>query len=175
MKNIFWGGCLVAVLATGCHSSPTPGDTTTSTPSVAPAATDTAHAEHAATMHHMAGMAGTTEAPAGNSPRAQAMRLHDAAMNQLDALATEQLRLTAALARLDTTARPHPAARLRRTLAALHQADHQMMAWMHQLHEPDSIRQPRTQVDAYWRQQLPVLEQLDQRTRAALDSAKTLR
>jgi hypothetical protein len=51
----------------------------------------------------------------------------------------------------------------------------QMMDWMHHLQEPDSTSQPQAKIDAYWRQQLPVLRQLDQRTTAALDSARVLR
>lgn len=172
MKNLVWGITLVATLATGCHSSPTPGETTgpASTQPTADAtrATPPAH-EHEHPMAAMPGMAG----PASSGARAEAMRLHDSAMNRMEALTTEQERLASALTKLPT-ASPR-AGRLRRTTLALRQADQQMMAWMHQLQEPDSATQPRAQVEAYWRQQLPTLHQLDQRIAAALDSAQALR
>jgi hypothetical protein len=174
MKTIFWGIPLVAVLATGCHSSPTPGETTGPATTAQPAATARGAVSPAPSAHEyehpMAAMPGMAN-PA--SARTEAMRLHDAAMNQMEALTTEQERLTSALAKLPATSRQ--AARLRRTGQALHQADQQMMAWMHQLQEPDSATQPRAQVEAYWRQQLPTLHRLDQRITAALDSAKALR
>lgn len=170
MTKYFLGGCLLALLATACNSSSTP-DTATAAPA-APA--DATHS--AAHMdHYMAGMG--DPAPSGNSPRAQAMRLHDAAMNSMDALSSERQRLTSRLAQLSPSApaTPAQAARLRRTVAALQQADKQMMDWMHNLQEPDSTSQPRAQVDAFWRQELPGLQQLDQRIKAALDSAKAIR
>ena len=164
MKNIFGGIYLVAVLATGCHSSPTPGDATGPATAAQPApTTHTALPGHA---HHRPGLASP-------GPRAEAMRLHDSAMNQMEALTTEQERLTSALGKLPAASRL--AARLRRTVLALQQADQQMMAWMHQLQEPDSTTQPPAQVAAYWQQQLPTLHRLDQRITAALDSAKALR
>lgn len=172
MTKHFLGGCLLALLATGCNSSSTPADTATATPA---ASADTSHP--AAPMAHMAGMGGP--APAGNTPRAQAMRLHDAAMNSMDALTGEHQRLTGSLAKLKLSpaapATQARAARMQRTVAALQQADKQMMDWMHNLQEPDSASQPRAQVDAFWRKELPGLQQLDQRIRAALDSAKALR
>jgi hypothetical protein len=122
-------------------------------------------------MDHMAGMSGP--APTGNRPRAQAMRLHDAAMNSMDALNSEHQRLTGRLIKLGSSDPSAP--RLQRTITALQQADKQMMDWMHNLQEPDSTSQPRAQVDAFWRQQLPNLQQLDQRIKAALDSAKAVR
>jgi hypothetical protein len=169
MKKHFLVGCLLALLATGCHSSST-SDNTTTVPAAHPDATNPA-----APMDHMAGMSGP--APTGNSPRAQAMRLHDAAMNSMDALNSERQRLTSRLAQISpsTPTTPATAARLRRTVAELQQADKQMMDWMHNLQEPDSTSQPRDQVDAFWRQQLPGLQQLDQRIKAALDSAKAIR
>lgn len=105
------------------------------------------------------------------------MRLHDAAMARMDALYSERQRLSGQLARLTPTtpAGQRQTARLRRTVAALAQADSQMMAWMHDLHEPDSTRQPSAQVTAYWQQQLPVLQQVNQRITTALDSARMLR
>lgn len=174
MKNIVWGIFLVAALATGCHSSPTPGETTG--PASAQPAADTTCAtppahEHEHPMAAMPGMA--NPASSGASARAEAMRLHDSAMNQMEALTTEQERLARALAKLPA-ASPQ-AGRLRRTTLALHQADQQMMAWMHQLQEPDPATQPRARVEAYWRQQLPTLRRLDQRIAAALDSARALR
>jgi hypothetical protein len=173
MKNLVWGISLVAALATGCHSSPTPGETTGPV-AAQPAADATARAtplahEHEHPMAAMPGMAG----PASSGARAEAMRLHDAAMNSMEALTTEQERLANALAKLPA-ASPQ-AGRLRRTTLALRQADQQMMAWMHQLQEPDSATQPHARVEAYWRQQLPTLHRLDQRIAAALDSAKALR
>jgi hypothetical protein len=109
MSKYFWGSCLLALFATGCNSSPsTPADTTTATSTVAPV--DTAHPaamSHLAGMSHadhlaaMPGMSGP--APTGNRPRAQAMRLHDATMNQLDALTSERQRLTDRLAQLSPT------------------------------------------------------------------------
>ena len=173
MKNLVWGIFLVAALATGCHSSPTPGETTgpaTSQPTTDATTRPTPPAhEHEHSMAAMPGMAG----PASSGARAEAMRLHDAAMNQMEALTTEQERLAGTLAKLPA-ASPR-AGRLRRTTLALHQADQQMMAWMHQLQEPDSATHPQAQVEAYWRQQLPTLHQLDQRITAALDSARALR
>ena len=50
-----------------------------------------------------------------------------------------------------------------------------MMDWMHNLQEPDSTSLPRAQVDAFWGQELPGLQQLDQRIKAALDSAKAIK
>jgi hypothetical protein len=160
MKNILGGIYLVAVLATGCHSSPTPGDATGPATAAQPTTTSEAHAHRVAS-------------PASPGARAEAMRLHDSAMNQMEALTMEQARLTSALRKLPTAS--PPAARLRRTVLALQQADQQMMAWMHQLQEPDSTTQPHAQVEAYWQQQLPTLHRLDQRITAALDSAKALR
>jgi hypothetical protein len=165
MKKHFLGGCLLALLATGCHSSST-SDNTTTVPAAHPDATNPA-----APMDHMAGMSGP--APTGNSPRAQAMRLHDAAMNSMDALNSERQRLTGRLIKLGSSDPSAP--RLQRTITELQQADKQMMDWMHNLQEPDSTSQPRAQVDAFWRQQLPGLQQLDQRIKAALDSAKAIR
>jgi hypothetical protein len=165
MKKHFLGGCLLALLATGCHSSST-SDNTTTVPAAHPDATNPA-----APMDHMAGMGGP--APTGNRPRAQAMRLHDAAMNSMDALNSEHQRLTGRLIKLGSSDPSAP--RLQRTITALQQADKQMMDWMHNLQEPDSTSQPRAQVDAFWRQQLPNLQQLDQRIKAALDSAKAVR
>lgn len=159
--HLFWG-CLVAALATGCHSSPTPGEPTGSGP-----------------VSQSTPLASATTQPAAASPtpRAQALRLHDAAMARMDALYSERRRLSGQLAKLTPTtpASQRRAARLRRTVAALAQADTQMMAWMHELHEPDSTRQPGAQVTAYWQQQLPVLRQVDQRITTALDSARALR
>jgi hypothetical protein len=120
----------------------------------------------------MAGMPDMAS-PASPGPRAEAMRLHDRAMDQMEPLTTEQERLASALAKLPATSQQ--AGRLRRTIQALHQADEQMMAWMHQLQEPDSATQPPARVAAYWQQQLPTLHRLDQRITAALDSAKALR
>lgn len=98
-------------------------------------------------------------------------------MTRMDALYSERQRLSDQLTKLAsiTPASPRRAARLRRAVAALAQADDHMMAWMHELHEPDSTRQPRAQVTAYWRQQLPVLRQVNQHITAALDSARALR
>jgi hypothetical protein len=111
-----------------------------------------------------------------NSPRAQAMRLHDAAMAQMDVMYSERQRLSAQLAKLaPPPANQRQAARLRRTVAALTQADDLMMTWMHGVHEPDSTRQPPAQVAAYWQQQMPMLKQIDQQITAALDSARQLR
>ena len=148
MNNSLGGFCLVALLAAGCHSSPAPGDTTGLLPPMAQPA-----------------------APASPSLRAQAMRLHDAAMNRLDSLYSERERLTG---RLAAASQPQ-AARLRRTIGALQAADQQMMGWMHQLREPDSTRQPRAQLDAFWQQQIPQLRRLDQLAKAALDSAQAVR
>lgn len=169
MTKHFLGGCLLALLATGCNSSAT-SDTATTAPA-APAEA----ANHTAAMDQMAGMG--SPSPTGNSPRAQAMRLHDAAMGSMDALSSERQRLTSSLAQLSPSAPATQAraARLRRTVTALQQADKQMMDWMHNLQEPDSTSQPRAQVDAFWRQELPGLQQLDQRIKAALDSAKAIR
>jgi uncharacterized membrane protein YccC len=76
----------------------------------------------------MAGMSGP--APTGNRLRAQAMRLHDAAMNSMDALNSEHQRLTGRLIKLGSDP---SAPRLQRTITALQQADKQMMDWMHNL------------------------------------------
>jgi len=105
------------------------------------------------------------------------MRLHDVAMARMDELYAERQRLNSQLAKLTspTLAGQHQAARLRRTVDALALADDKMMAWMHDLHEPDSSQQPRAQVTAYWQQQLPVLRQVNQRIIAALDSARAIR
>lgn len=179
MKNTLLWGSLLALLAAGCHASSTPDEP-------ADSATGTgqnimqnnpgmmAQNEQMAAAPGAPGTAPT--APAGGA-RAQAMRLHDAAMNRMDALSTERQRLAAALAKLNanTPAARRQAARLRRAVGALQQADDQMMDWMHRLQEPDSARQPRAQIEAYWRQQLPGLQRLDQRTAAALDSAGALR
>lgn len=118
---------------------------------------------------HLGGMA----SPSLTSPslRAQAMRLHDATMNRLDSLDNERERLT----QLSPTVAQLQAARLRRTIGALHQADQQMMDWMHQLQEPDSTRQSRARLDAFWRQQIPRLRRIDQLAKTALDSAQPLR
>ena len=171
MKNIVWGTYLVATLATGCHSSPTPGDSpaTPAQPAadtVAPALLPSPSAHRLEHEHH-------ASSPASASARAEAMRLHDAAMNRMEALSIEQERLAGALAKLPAASAR--AGRLRRTTLALRQADQQMMAWMHQLQEPDSATQPRARVEAYWQQQLPTLRQLDQHIAAALDSARALR
>lgn len=150
------------MLAAGCHSSPSPGDLTRSGPATQPASSPRA-----------------TTRPSSPSltPRTQALHLHDAAMARMDALYSERQRLSAQLAKLapTTPASQRRAARLRRSVAALAQADDQMMTWMHGLQEPDSTRQPPAQVTAYWQQQLPVLQRLDQRITSALDSARVLR
>jgi hypothetical protein len=162
MTKYFLGGCLLALFATGCNSSSAPNSTTTTTH---PDATN-----HGA-LDHLTGMSGSV--PTDNSPRAQAMRLHDAAMNSMDALASERQRLAGRLTKLGSSDPSAP--RLQRAITQLQQSDKQMMDWMHNLHEPDSTSQPRAQVDAFWRQELPGLQQLDQRIKAALDSAKAIR
>ncbi len=170
MKNLIWGISLVAALVTGCHSSPTPGETTGLATAARPAADTAAPAllpspsAHSLEHEHHAASTGA---------RAEAMRLHDAAMNRMEALTTEQERLAGALAKLPAASLR--ASRLRRTTLALHQADRQMMTWMHQLQEPDSATHSQAQVAAYWQQQLPTLHQLDRRITAALDSARVLR
>lgn len=171
MNKQFVGGCLLALLATGCNSPSTPTEATSAAPAVASPAAYSDTTRPAAHMEHMTSMGGP--ASTGSSPRAQAMRLHDAAMNSMDALSSERQRLDGRLAQLSPSALTQ-AARLRRTVGALQQADKQMMDWMHNLQEPDSTSQPKTKVDAFWRQQLPGLQQLDQRIKAALDSAKAI-
>lgn len=132
MKNIFWGGYLVAVLATSCHSSPTSGETTApafaiTPPTLAAMARTSAPPERRGNQQEAAMLPGTN----GPSARAEALRLHDAVLNQMDVLATEHQRLTSALKRI-AAATPR-AARLRRMVTTLQQADRQMMDWMHQL------------------------------------------
>lgn len=173
MKNLVWGILLVAALVTGCHSSPTPGDTTGPATAARPDADTTAPALLPSPSAHSLEHEHHAADPASLGARAEAMRLHDAAMNSMEALTTEQERLASALAKLPA-ASPR-ASRLRRTTQALHQADQQMMVWMHQLQEPDSATHSQAQVEAYWRQQLPTLHRLDRRIAAALDSAKALR
>ncbi|TPG72150.1 hypothetical protein EAH73_02600 [Hymenobacter nivis] len=169
-------GSLLALLATGCQPASAPDAPATTASGTGPDLMENSPgmmAEH----DHMAGMAATPAAAAGQGPYAQAMRLHDAAMNRMDALAAERQRLAGALAQLGTAkpANPGRAARLRRTVAALEAADGQMMDWMHNAHAPDSTSHSGAQVAAYWQQQLPVLRKIDQRTTAALDSARALR
>ncbi|OGX90328.1 hypothetical protein BEN49_23210 [Hymenobacter coccineus] len=165
-------GSLLAVLATGCQPASAPDAPATAVSGTGPDLMENSPgmmAEH----DHMAMPA----AAAGQGPYAQAMRLHDAAMNRMDALAAERQRLAGALAQLGQAAPTDPrwAARLRRAVSALEAADGQMMNWMHNAHEPDSTSHSGAQVAAYWQQQLPVLRQIDQRTTAALDSARVLR
>lgn len=172
MKNVLLLSALLALAASGCQSSSTADEPAEADP--------TASGQNM--MQNNTGMMAQNEqlghlhdAPAAG-PRAQAMQLHEAAMSRLEALGTERQRLAAALARLSAApAGQRQAARLRRATAALQQADDQMMAWMHDAHEPDSAKVGPAQVAAYWQQQLPILKGIDQRTTAALDSAKALR
>ena len=178
MKNTLLLSALLALLATGCQSSSAPTEAV---------ADESAEADPTAPgqnmMQNNTGMMAQNEqlnhlhdAPAAG-PRAQALRLHESAMGRLQALGTERQRLAGALAKLNagTPAGQRQAARLRRATAALQQADDQMMAWMHDTREPDSTKASPAQVAAYWQQQLPVLKGIDQRTAAALDSARALR
>ena len=180
MKNILLLSGIVALLATGCQSSSAPDEPTDPAADAGQNMMQNnsgmmAQNKQMAAMHEMKG--GVSSAPAGAGPRAQAMRLHDAAMGRMDALVAERERLAAALSRLNaaTPAGQRQAVRLKRAVGALQQADGQMLDWMHQLHEPDSTQQPRAQVNAYWQQQLPSLQRLGQRITVALDSAKVLR
>ncbi|MGI4885242.1 MAG: hypothetical protein ACRYFR_09815 [Janthinobacterium lividum] len=172
MKNNLLFGSLLALLATGCQSSSAPDEPTDAASNSGPDLMQNSPGMMAQN-EHMAAM----PAPADQGPRAQAMRLHDAAMNRLDALATERQRLAGALAQLGaaTPADLRRSARLRRAVAALEVADGQMMDWMHNAHEPDPAQHSGAQVTAYWQRQLPVLRQIGQRTAAALDSARVLR
>jgi len=170
-SNLLFGS-LLTLLATGCQSALAPGEPTT-------AASGTGQnlmQNNPGMMAQHAYLVVTPAAAAGQGPRAQAMRLHDDAMNRMDALATERQRLAGVLAQLPATpAGQRRAARLRRAVATLEAADGQMMDWMHNAHEPDSARHSGAQVAAYWQQQLPVLRQIDQRITTALDSARVLR
>ncbi|MFD1466802.1 hypothetical protein ACFQ48_01095 [Hymenobacter caeli] len=180
MKNTLLLSGLLALLATGCQSSSAPDQAVADEPTTDPSApgqnmmqNNTGMMAQNEQLNHLHD---TLSAP-GAGPRARAMRLHEAAMNRMEALGTERQRLAAALAKLSaaTPAGQRRAARLRRTAAALQQADDQMMAWMHDAREPDSTKVSPAQVAAYWQQQLPVLKEIDQRTTAALDSAKALK
>lgn len=174
MKNSLLFGSLLALLATGCQSPSAPGAPTAAS---GPGPNLMQNNPGMMAEHDHMAMPAAPAAAAGQGPRAQAMRLHDAAMNRMDALAAERQRLAGALAQPGAAAPANPgrAARLRRAVAALEAADGQMMDWMHNSHEPDSASHSGAQVAAYWQQQLPVLRQIDQRTTAALDSARVLR
>ncbi len=177
MKNTLLLNGLLVLLATGCQSSSTPdgsaeSDATAGQNMMQNNTGMMAQNEQMAQMHDTARVA----ASAGVGPRAQAMRLHDAAMARMEALSTERQRLAAALVKLNgaTPAGQRQATRLRRAVGALQLADDQMMDWMHKAQEPESTKQSRAQLNAYWQQQLPILQRINQRTTAALDSAKAL-
>lgn len=128
VKNNLLFGSLLPLLATGYQSASAPGKPTT-------AASGTGQN----LMQNNPGMVAQHEhlavtpaaVAAGQGPRAQAMHLHDDAMNRT-APATERQRLAGALAQLPATpVGQRRAARLRHAVAALEAADGQIMDWMH--------------------------------------------